>query len=81
MHFIAVHDRTDPRSKEVIYLNPNHISLIRTSENGAEITFSNGKSVLTWENPDDLIVKIQGFTKPKTGPAEAPERHILSEAS
>lgn len=64
MHFITTH-RLDPSgAKTVIYLNPLDVSFIEPSADaGANIMLSNGTSFQVTEKPDDLILKIRGFTK------------------
>jgi uncharacterized protein YlzI (FlbEa/FlbD family) len=65
MNFIAVH-KLQRRESEVVYLNPIHISLIMSgADTGSVVLLSNGTKMELAEKPDDLILKIRGFTKPQ----------------
>ena len=69
MNFIAVH-KLQRRESEVIYLNPMHISMIASgTDAGSVVLLSNGTKLELSEKPDDLILKIRGFTKPQIADA------------
>ena len=66
MHFITTHRIDSGGAKTVIYVNPLDISFIEPgADGGSNIMLSTGKSLPVMEKPDDLILKIRGFTKPQ----------------